>query len=91
MDPASRNEGMARVEVAAYRVGGLMKQPRFDIYQSRDQSWRWRLIAANGRIVASGESHTRKADAVRAVSTVIAIAQAVDAADDPIANWPDGA
>jgi uncharacterized protein YegP (UPF0339 family) len=46
-----------------------MKQPRFEVYESKD-GWRWRLVAANGRILASGESHTRKADAERAVATV---------------------
>lgn len=58
-----------------------MKQPRFEVYESKD-GWRWRLIAANGRILASGESHTRKADAERAVATVkyvSGIANRVDA------------
>lgn len=47
-----------------------MKQARFDVYESKD-GWRWRLIAANGRILASGEAHTRKADAERAIDTVM--------------------
>ena len=32
--------------------------------------WRWRLTAANGRIICQGEAHTRKPDAVRACRTV---------------------
>lgn len=50
-----------------------MKQPRFHVYQAKD-GWRWHLKAANGRIVAQGEAHTRKADAERAVATVKAAA-----------------
>lgn len=46
-----------------------MKQPRFDVYKSAD-GWRWRLVAANGRILCQGESHTREADAFRAVDAV---------------------
>ena len=47
-----------------------MKAPRFQVYQARD-GWRWRLKAANGRIIAdSGEAYTRKRDADRAVATV---------------------
>ena len=47
-----------------------MKQPRFDVYRSKD-GWRWRLIAANGRIIAeSGEAYTRERDAHRAVQMV---------------------
>ncbi len=50
-----------------------MKQPRFEVYQSQD-GWRWRLVAANGRIVATGEAHTRKQDAARAAYMVPVIA-----------------
>lgn len=47
-----------------------MKRPKFVVYESVD-GWRWRLVAANGRILASGESHTRKEDAERAIDTVM--------------------
>lgn len=47
-----------------------MKQPRFQVYEGKD-GWRWRLVAANGRVIAQGEGHTRKRDAERAVQTVM--------------------
>lgn len=46
-----------------------MRQPRFEVYRAED-GWRWRLIAANGRIIATGEAHTRERDAWRAIHTV---------------------
>lgn len=49
------------------------RAPRFQIYKARD-GWRWRLVAANGRIVATGEAHTRKRDAVRACQRVADLA-----------------
>ena len=42
-----------------------MRQSRIEIYPSRDGGWRWRARAANGKIIASGESYTRKSDAKR--------------------------
>lgn len=37
------------------------------VCRDRAGEWRWRLVAANGRKVAtSGEGYTRKRDAVRA-------------------------
>lgn len=45
-----------------------MKQPRFEVYRAKD-GHRWRLIAANGRVLATGEAHTREADAYRALKT----------------------
>lgn len=51
-----------------------MKQPKFEVYQAKDKSWRWRLKAANGRVLGSGEGHTRERDAWRAVDTVRAAA-----------------
>ena len=45
-----------------------MKAPHFEVYRAED-GWRWRLKAANGRIVATGEAHSRKRDAERAIRT----------------------
>lgn len=45
------------------------KRPHFETYKSRD-GWRWRLRAANGRVLASGEAHIRKGDATRAIRTM---------------------
>jgi uncharacterized protein YegP (UPF0339 family) len=48
-----------------------MKRPKFVVYRARD-GYRWRLIAANGRLIAeSGEAYTRKHGAERAVTTTI--------------------
>lgn len=51
-----------------------MKHPRFDVYQDKGGGYRWRLVAANGRILCQGESHTRERDAWRAVETMQAAA-----------------
>ena len=48
-----------------------MKTARFVVFQDKKKQWRWLLVAANGRKLAQGEAHTRKADAERAVKTVI--------------------
>lgn len=48
-----------------------MKSARFEVYQDKKKGWRFRLVAANGRIIAQGESHSRKADAWRAVETLV--------------------
>lgn len=47
-----------------------MRGPKWVIYQDSASQWRWRLVAANGKIVAQGECHPRKADAIRACDTV---------------------
>ena len=46
-----------------------MRLPKFSVYQAKD-GWRWRLTAANGRIIATGEAHTRERDAWRSVEAV---------------------
>lgn len=46
-----------------------MNSPRFQTYRALD-GWRWRLLAGNGRIIATGEAHTRRRDAQRAITTV---------------------
>ena len=58
-------------------MAAARRQPRIVIYQARD-GWRWRLIAANNRIIATGEAHTRRADAVRAAQNLPGIAGEAD-------------
>lgn len=41
------------------------------VYQDRAREWRWRLVAANGRIVAdSGEGYINKSDCLRGITLV---------------------
>ena len=41
---------------------------RFDIYQDAAGEWLWRLVAANGRIIAdSGEGYATLSNARRAI------------------------
>jgi uncharacterized protein YegP (UPF0339 family) len=37
-----------------------------EFYEDESGEWRWRLKAMNGQIIATGEGHTREADALRA-------------------------
>lgn len=40
----------------------------YTIYKDGSGKWRWRFIAANHEIVASGESYYNKADCLHAIS-----------------------
>lgn len=43
----------------------------FEIYQDAAGEWRWRLQAANNRIIAnSGEGYTNKNDCIEIVTTI---------------------
>lgn len=61
-----------------------MRYPHFQVYRAAD-GWRWRLIAANGRIVATGEAHTRKTDAIRAAARLSALSEQA-AGSPPVAD-----
>lgn len=51
----------------------MAKQPlSIVIYQDRRGGWRFRITAKNGRVVAQGESYTRKASAKRGADRVLA-------------------
>lgn len=46
---------------------------RFELIRSRiprRQRWRWRIVATNGRVLASSEAYTNRADAEQAIETV---------------------
>jgi len=43
----------------------------YHLYQDTSSQWRWRLIAANNRIIAnSGEAYHNKTDCVAAINLV---------------------
>jgi uncharacterized protein YegP (UPF0339 family) len=45
--------------------------PQFEIYEDSAGEWRWRLIAANGNIIAdSGEGYNSKQGARRGIESV---------------------
>lgn len=52
--------------------GDPVNQGRFQVYKAAD-GWRWRLLAGNNKVIASGEAHTRERDAWRAIRTVMAV------------------
>lgn len=44
---------------------------RFEIFQDNAGEWRWRLVAANSKIIAdSGEGYTTKQGAQRGIESV---------------------
>ena len=43
---------------------------KYELYKSGIE-WRWRLRAANGEIVASGESYKNRADCIQAVTLLM--------------------
>ena len=43
---------------------------KVEFYQDKKGGWRWRVQAANGEIVATGEAHNSRADAERAYEGV---------------------
>jgi uncharacterized protein YegP (UPF0339 family) len=56
-------------------------KPKFEVYLARDDSYRWRLKAGNGEIVATSEGYTRRDDAHRSARNVKAIAGGADIVD----------
>lgn len=44
-----------------------MRAARYEVYKGETGDYRWRLKAANGETVASGEGYKRKAGALRGI------------------------
>ena len=62
-------------------AGGVQRRARLERYSDKSGQWRWRLVAANGRIVAdSAEAYTRKRDLERAISAMVAAVASIVAA-----------
>ena len=53
-----------------------MSAYRFQVYEAAD-GWRWRLLAGNNKVIASGEAHTRERDARRAAANVSMTCRAI--------------
>lgn len=51
---------------------------KFEVYKGSDGKFRWRLLAGNGRSIASGEAYETKASAVRGAHVVREVAGTAD-------------
>jgi uncharacterized protein YegP (UPF0339 family) len=64
--------------------------PHFDAYEDLVGRWRWRLVAASGRAVAtSGESYDTHWHAMRAAEAVRGVAAAARIAGEPAEGVED--
>lgn len=55
---------------------GTMTKAKTDVYQDESGEWRWRVIAANGNVIAdSGEGYTQKHNAVSGLAAFLAAEQ----------------
>lgn len=52
-------------------------ESEFEIYRDDSGEWRWRLKAANGEIIASGESYRNRRDCVYVVELIRQSAKAL--------------
>ena len=43
---------------------------KFELYQSDNKEWRWRLKAENHRIIAVGEGYKNRDDALHAIALI---------------------
>lgn len=63
------------------------RQPRFEIWPGLGrQKWRWRLLAGNGKIIASGEGYASHSNVRRAVDTIQKAASVARISDRK--RWP---
>lgn len=52
--------------------------PRIKVYRDKRGQWRFRVVAANGEIVAQSEAYTRKHGAVRGARRLKAVIAAAE-------------
>ena len=43
---------------------------KFVVYRDAKSEYRWRLVASNGKIVASGEGYKNKADCLSTIASI---------------------
>jgi uncharacterized protein YegP (UPF0339 family) len=64
-------------------LGGSAVKPTVEYYQDEAGHWRWTLRGGNGEVVAQGEGHGSKSDAVRAFERAADLATEAALPDDP--------
>ncbi len=70
IDSVKRNAPIAPIEdqtVADYEV---CKNPKFEVYQDKAGEFRFRLKAANGQIIATGEGYKSKSGCLNGIDSI---------------------
>lgn len=73
--------GFLLVEALLARLRRSKPVDHIETYRDALGQWRWRAVSANGQVVATGESHRDRADAVRAAKDALGILGSAIAAD----------
>lgn len=77
LDPSTLPDD-AKADLRALAKQGLKlttekRRSRVQVYLDADDSWRWRFMSGNGRVLAdSGQGYTRRIDCMRALEIVTA-------------------
>ena len=65
-----KNAPAANVEDQTVEGFKKAKHPKFEVYQSKDDEFRFRLKASNGQIIATSEGYTTKKSCLNGVESV---------------------
>lgn len=72
-------------------LSGRQPGDHWEIYPDPSGAWRWRLVAGNGEVVASGEGYADEASVRRGVATVIrTVSEAALAYGEPVVEVVEG-
>jgi len=65
------HRGAVAISCSARYHGAMPRTATFEVFRDSADEWRWRLVAANGNIIAdSGEGYRSKQGATRGIESV---------------------
>ena len=71
IESVRRNAPVANIENQTVEGFEKMKHPKFEIYADKRGEFRFRLKAANGQIIATGEGYKAKASCKNGIASIV--------------------
>ena len=70
IDSVKRNAPIAPIEDQTVADFEVCKNPKFEVYQDKAGEFRFRLKAANGQIIATGEGYKSKSGCLNGIDSI---------------------
>ena len=70
IESVKKNSAVAAVEDQTVEGFATEKNPKFEVYESKNGEFRFRLKATNGQIIATGEGYKSKAGCMNGIESV---------------------
>lgn len=82
IESAKKNAPIAKIEDQTEKGYTEVSNPKFEVYKDKKGEFRFRLKAANGKVIATGEGYASKDGCMKGIKSIVSNAPKADIVEE---------